>query len=115
MPSYLSADFGSNAVLTGSSTNGSPSSQRPLLLRSVKVSPHTPLAVIGPSQSGFAPHGFRLTAATPTRSALVGTEVGLSVGVAIGVSVIVGGGVAVDVAVAALVAVAVGALVAVVV
>ena len=113
MPSYFSADLGSAAVLTGSSTNGSPSSQRPLPSTSVNVSPHTPLAVIGPSQSGLAPQGLRLTAATPTSRAPVGAVVGLSVAVAVGTPVSVAVGVALDVAVAALVAVTVGATVAV--
>jgi hypothetical protein len=105
MPSYLSAERASSAVLTGSSTKGSPVSQRPLPFMSVNVSPHTPSSVIGPSQSGLGPHGLSDTAATPTRSGLVGTVVGLSVAVAVGGLLAL----AVGVALGAVVLVAVGA------
>src|SRR5262249_5245383 len=66
MPSYLSFDEASSAVLSASSVNGSPASHRPLWFVSLKRSPQTPDSVIVPSQSGFAPNGVIGTAATPT-------------------------------------------------
>src|SRR5512132_1522861 len=66
MPSYLSFDEASSAVLPGSSVHGSPASQRPLELVSVKRSPQTPDSVTVPSQSGFSPKGVIERVATPT-------------------------------------------------
>src|SRR4051812_295089 len=70
----------SSSVLTGSSTNGSPCSHRPSPLVSVYSSPHTPVAVIGPSHSGLVPHGVIRIFDTPTRSGTGWRSVGEAVG-----------------------------------
>src|SRR6476659_9031143 len=75
MPSYLPLELSSMAVFTGSSSKGSPASQRPLRFESLKLSPHIPDSVTPPSQSGLCPKGVIVTEATPTfklgRAALV--------------------------------------------